>query len=301
MILSAISDLHLTDKTPKNRCDDYTKTSLRKFEWLLKNSKDALVIAGDIFDYPTVPRWFLGNILLLLNHYGQKIYVVPGQHDLRYHTKGLDNTSLGIIIKSGHATLLTPDKAKIMFGIKIVGLGWEEKLKEKEGDILVTHQMVTESGPLWSEQEKYFTGSAILNKYKGFKCVISGDNHKPHCIQNDRNQVNINCGSVMRSSKDQINHKPQLWHIDTEKWEYWSEDIPIEKSEKVFDFSKIELEEKKADLQEKARQNMDKLIKGLEEKNNKPDYKKMVKKLIKEKKPNKRVISIISDIMEEIY
>lgn len=304
MIITAISDLHLTDKKPKNRSDVYFETCLEKFDWILGFSKkysDALIIGGDVFDYPSVPRWFLGRIFKILRKYEQKIFVIPGQHDLRYHVKGLENTSLGVLINSGYMTLLKPDKKYMLGNASIVGLGWEEKLEEKSGDILVTHQMVTEFDPLWEGQTGYSTAPMILHKHKGFKCVISGDNHKCHSYINDAGQVNVNCGSVMRSKKDQINFDPRIWIIDTDNFtdvEY--EYVPIKDAKKVFDFSRIELEEKKAELQEQAKEKMDKLIKKLGNKN-KPDYKKVVRNLVKETKPNDRVKSIIADVMEEVF
>lgn len=307
MIFAAISDLHNTNKRPKNRKDkSYLEVCYRKLEDILKlceeNQISVLVVAGDFFDYPDLPRYVITDLLNMIKAIHIRILVIPGQHDLRYHTKGLANTSLGNLIASGHITLLSPDKPTIVKGIEFIGRGWEEEITIS-GDVLVTHQMVTRKGPLWPGHEDFISAPALLHKYKNFHCVISGDNHIPHSFETKvgQKQIQINCGSVMRSKKDQINHKPMVWLIDTNDWEYQSIPIPIDPAKDVFDFAKIELEETKQNAKDEAQEKIDAFIDSFDQpEGERIEFKSIVKKLVKEIKPKQSVVDIINNIMETV-
>jgi len=104
MIFTAISDLHLSDKKPRFRKDsNYLETCYQKLVSILDHAvkySDALVIGGDVFDYPTVPRYVVTEVQNILSRYNIRIFVIPGQHDLRYHAKGIKNTPLGNIVSN---------------------------------------------------------------------------------------------------------------------------------------------------------------------------------------------------------
>lgn len=304
MKFAAVSDLHLSDKRPKNRKDpNYKDVCFRKFTNILNicenNNIDTLIIGGDIFDYPTIPRYVVTEFLNIINTWDIEILVIPGQHDLRYHAKGLDNTPLGNVIAGGGMKLLHPDSVYKKENIKIVGQGWEEKITIP-GDILVTHRMVTYKGPLFPGQTDFISAAALLNKYKNFKCIISGDNHKPHVLTKN-GRLQINCGSIMRSNKSQINYKPEVWIIDTNDWKYIKNPIEIDKPEDVFDYNKIAMEETKQNARDEAQEKIDAFVKTFSgKKGEKVKFQTVVKQVIKEVKPSKNVIDIIENILEKI-
>jgi len=304
MKFTAISDLHISDKQPKYRKDDYLSACLTKFGWILNYTKDvkakALVMGGDIFDYPTVPRNVVSEILRMISDYSFRILVIPGQHDLRYHSKGIDNTPLGNLVASGKMELLSPKYPINISGVNFVGQGWEEKIS-CSGDVLVTHQMVTKKGPLWPGQSDYISAAGLLNQHKDFKCVISGDNHKPHSFVSKDKRIQINGGGVMRSGKDQTFHKPLIWVIDTDSWKFDSDKIHVNDPKNVFDFSKIALDETKEIARKEAQEKIDAFVNSFDLKEGeKTDYKTIVRRVIKDTKPNTAVINIINDIFETI-
>ena len=71
MKLLLLSDVHLSSKTPIGRLDDYRKTCLRKFEYVLKYADKIgadIYQAGDLFDKPR--DWFiLLDVIELLKKY----------------------------------------------------------------------------------------------------------------------------------------------------------------------------------------------------------------------------------------
>jgi len=310
MKIAAISDLHISDKCPKNRKDEnYLGVGFRKFMDVLniceERDIDTLIIGGDIFEYATVPRHVVTSFLKIIHSWDIQILIVPGQHDLRYHKKGLDNTPLGNMIAGGGMTLLEPDNAYSLStpetDILIVGQGWEEKVTAF-GDILVTHRMVTKKGPLWPGQTDYVSAAGILNKYKGFKCIISGDNHKPHSFLDSKNgRCQINCGSVMRSKKDQIDHIPTVWIIDTNSWTFDQVKITIDPPEDVFDYAKIAMEETKENARKESQEKIDAFVASFNQKDGeKVEFKTIVKKVITDTKPKQSVITIIDNILEKV-
>ncbi len=306
MIFTAISDLHLSDKKPRFRKDsNYLETCYRKLVSILDHAvkySDALVIGGDVFDYPTVPRYVVTEVQNILSRYNIRIFVIPGQHDLRYHAKGIKNTPLGNIVSSGKMELLSPDTPIEVKGIRFVGKGWEEEVTCK-GDVLVTHQMVTKKGPLWPGQSDFISAPGILHQYKDFKCIISGDNHKPHFFipPKEPGRLQINCGSIMRSSKDQTEHQPILWYIDTSDYTFTSTNLNIEKAKNVFDFPKMAWEETKELARKEAQEKIDAFVDSFDQKEGeKTDFKIIVKKVIADTKPNESVKNIINEIIEEV-
>jgi len=307
MIFSAISDLHFSDKKPKYRKDpSYLSTCFLKLERILDHvvvtGSTTLVIGGDIFDYPTVPRHVVTDMQILLSKYDIRILVIPGQHDLRYHAKGIANTPLGNIVSSGLMELLTPNKPIIIEGVRFIGKGWEEKVS-CEGDVLTTHQMVTKKGPLWPGQSDFISAPGILNQHKDFKCVISGDNHKPHSFvpPKEPDRLQINCGSIMRSSKDQVDHKPLIWTIDTSDYSFHSDELNVQEAKKVFDFPKMALDETKDIARKEAQEKIDAFVDSFDQKEGeKTDFKTVVKRVINDTKPNEAVKNIINGILETV-
>jgi len=262
-------------------------------------------VAGDFFDAPDVPYKVVRLILAMIKESRVHLMVVPGQHDLRYHVSGLDNTPLGILQTSGQVEILTPKMSKTVYGgVSFVGAGWNEEPKDK-ADILVMHRMVTKKGELFPGQTNYSTAHAILRKYPWAQCIITGDNHLPHSLRVKGNEcghrLQINCGSLVRSTKTQIDFQPRCWAINPFKMTVRSIKIPIEPAERVFDFNKIAIEEIKKENKEKAEEKIAEFIGTLPQtEKERPNYKKILQSVVEHVNPNNNVKKIINDIMERV-
>jgi len=300
----ATADLHLTEKQPANRKDNYPEVLLDKFDWICaytqQSGAKALLVAGDFFDRPDVPYWITRRVLESIDKYQITVIAIPGQHDLRYHVKGLENTPLGmleqcgIIILSGNGINGCP--------YKIRGLGWDEKfskpIKEQQ-DILLTHEMVLPSKEgLFPGHEGFETKRGIMKKYPEFNIIISGDNHNPHVWRNKKGQIQLNCGSICRKNKDQVDYKPSIWEIEikNKQYRYTEVPIPIQPPADVFDFDRIEKEEHRQEL----KQYINEFIESLNTNTNTPDFKDNLNAVINEINPRDSVKSIIARVMEVI-
>lgn len=309
MKFAAASDLHITNKRPTNRKDtNYLETCLNKFDQILTIAKSTshgmLVVAGDFFESAKMDYEVTYEILNSIIRSGISILVVPGQHDLRYHKTGLKNTPLGILKASSSVVILGNKKPVKIGSISFIGAGWNE-VPKAEADVLVTHQMVIQNNKLWNDQTDYIESKDILKKYKWAKCIISGDNHHSF-VSMLKGRVNINCGSMMRSTKAQLEHNPICWVIDSENWtKPVGKVLRVGKIEDVFDFDKITREDNTKDsklaAELKMDEDMEKFINSLPKNDTeKPNFKRVLSALIKSEKVNPNIITIINDVMESI-
>ena len=302
----ASADLHICDNLPQNRKDkDYLDTCLNKFKNIMEitNETDSklLVLAGDIFDSAKVKYLVLNAVLDIIYQYPRiKILAIPGQHDCRYHMGSLLDTPMGILQTTGVFHILN-DNLVTINNISFVGTGWNEEIDpEIKADVLVTHQMVTYKGELWPGQTNYSTAHAILRKYKKINVIISGDNHLPHLVESE-GRLQINCGSMLRKSKDQIEFLPRVWSVDTEYWTTSPIFLKIKPAEDVFDLDKIELEE----ITDIAKKEADEKIKAFiqtlpETEKERPNFKLILQSVVKQTNPSEEVVKIINSIMEKV-
>jgi len=308
MLIATLPDVHLMDRTPKNRKDKMRETCLNKFETCLEIAWEykieALMVPGDLFDTALgVPSYeFTGEVIkICLRHPHLRIIAIPGQHDLRYHTKGISNTPIGLLAAAGCIEIPTIfDPVDLGHGPLIYGCGWGDEQKMAEliengwdvsRDVLLIHKMITKDKPLFPGQYDYMTAANFLKKYP-FRVVLSGDNHQRH-IMETKTQALINGGSMMRLRKDQIDYQPRIHFIDTESLDIQYEDIPIEKD--VFDFSKMKEEEEKEGRKEKV----DELIKAIKMDKEKVKFGSVLHHLTAKMKPEKAVVDLLDNIMDE--
>ena len=107
-----VGDIHLMDKQPKNRLDDYSlaiRTKLIEcFTVAEENKVDAVVLLGDLFEVYEVGPLLRNQTLDILKGVpnGNKpwsfpIYVCVGNHDLD-SSSNLEKTALGTLISAGY-------------------------------------------------------------------------------------------------------------------------------------------------------------------------------------------------------
>lgn len=295
----ASGDIHFKDKTPRYRKDEFSITQFLKFKQLLKYTAQktkyaVLLLAGDIFDSKGVSYATVVKAMELIRAYPIEILLVPGQHDLRYHRQGLAGTPLGVLLQLDNVHLLQPDKVnKIVTNFKFMGAGWEEEPIGTQGDVLVTHRMVTKTSGLWPGHTDFTTGKKLLQKYPQFKYIISGDNHKPHIIEHN-GRININTGSMMRTNKDQYSYRPAFWHITKKGVQKIA--FKIKNSVDVFDTVKISQDEKVKKNNEKFKD----LTDQVGDYTQKPNFERILKSVIVDVKPSKAAITDIQQRMERL-
>jgi DNA repair exonuclease SbcCD nuclease subunit len=259
------ADWHVRGTRPENRIDDYVEAMFRKIEYMIEHYVNnvraaAMLIGGDIFDKHDTADWLKERLIRILG--GQSDYcdpwigVVFGQHDQRYHTSDQNNTPLGVVaagVRNLHILGDFPVCRSIQpteSPVHLYGASWGSNIPDpvSEGDsinILLIHRMITESGPLWPGQTDFITATELLKTYPKYHYIISGDNHKPFEVNYRMRRV-LNCGSLMRSSIDQVEYVPGFFIIHTDTRIIERVPFPCEPSSKVFAVKAVE-EEKERD------------------------------------------------------
>jgi DNA repair exonuclease SbcCD nuclease subunit len=289
MKLKLIGDLHIRASNPLYRIDNYFEAIWTKLTYIIDYEKNVPILQpGDFFDSPLQPNsvlsWCIDNLK------GVKIFSVYGQHDLKFRNKG--NTALDVLISSG--TVIVDDSyVKLDNKTFLYFCSFGEDIPEITTDgfnILLIHKMVVED-KLWEGQTDYVWANSLLRQHK-FDLIVSGDNHKSFFVEHG-NRCLINCGSLMRSTRDQINHKPCFVLFDTETRSFEINKIPIEPAEKVFDMLRIKEEMERNDR-------LSAFIEGINNEDNNIglDFKNNLIRVAKENKVSDEIMKIIMEVMQ---
>ena len=258
--IASASDIHIREKKPRNRIDNFLRTQYRKYGQMFKIANKENVsffgFAGDVFDTPHISYEFVAKYIenTKLNK-GEDCVVgsVFGQHDLRYHTLSqLSNTPLNVLLKGIDGVLLDKDGYFIDDFICVKGVSWGETIPKPNANylnILFMHAMVINDKLLFDKQTDFIDSKKLIRNM-GYDLIITGDNHEQFYIE-DKGKLLINNGSMMRQNINQINHIPRISIIELNKKgivNFEWKDLTIKPYEMVF--KQEVLEEKQNGKQE---------------------------------------------------
>ena len=229
-----ISDIHLRDSNPRNRCDDFRETQFDKFNWCLELAKkeNCIVLqAGDLFDSVRSSNKLISDTISTIKQYNLDFFTVSGNHDQRHRNRDLTNTHWGDEIP------------QIQY--------------KKAFTILVIHKMViqNEEDKIWHGQQNYSTARMLLAK-NDYDLILSADNHKTFADEY-KGKTLLNLGSMTRLTSAQINHESQVAIFDTDKNEYIIYKIPIKPAAEVFNLEQIEKNKETGEINDKIREYVD--------------------------------------------
>ena len=287
--LIATADWHLSKTTPISRTDeDYFATGIDKVKQIVEYRKKyaaTICIAGDIFDNLRVTPYMINVLADVLK--GQSVVSVAGQHDMEYRN---------ITDACAYKTLVTIDILQHLNGS---GRNWkgfsfnEDIPRNLKADCVLLHKTITENNP------PYFLKDAVkaddvMRLLKDVRVIISGDYHVPF-VKRTKNQVLVNCGSLMRKGKDQMDYEPCVWLIDTNTLDVTPLPLKIKPAKEVFSFAvrnevKAEGTEMLAD--------MDKVIERLTREDMKPSFENILMALAVEEGLDENDIAVMKEILE---
>jgi len=292
MKLLLCGDIHITDKTPDNRCDDFPKTLFQKLSFIVDQSiknKCVLLSPGDVFDRPGIPYSLFSTIATMFKK--TNVITILGQHDLRFRTKiNTPLLALSLCIDSFRIATSNPITYE---SVKIYGSSYDEEIPIPDPtyfSILLVHKMLIDS--YTQEWEKEYDSALVFLKKHKYSLILSGDNHQSFIVEH-KNRLLVNCGSLMRTRKDQINHKPMFVIYDTDTRKYQKVYIPIKPAEEVFDMAMLEREKEK---DERLAAYVEGLIEGCEIG---LDFQANLFAAIKTNKVNESVETIIKEAMQD--
>lgn len=197
-----MADVHRSDETPVCRTDNYLEAQNKKLLFVKKLQKehDCIVLcAGDLLDYwKSSPRL----ITMTIRYLPKKFYCIYGQHDLPQH-------SLDLAEKSGTFTLAEGRHLALLAGAHFGQDPAGHSIEIKDRKILVWHKLVWTGRTPWPGCTDP-TAETVMKQYPKYDLILTGDNHKPFVVEKN-GRLLVNPGSVMRSTTDQVNHKPRVY------------------------------------------------------------------------------------------
>lgn len=294
-------DWHITNKTPKNRIDDYPTTQFNKIVWILEQAKKHnckfILQPGDFFDSYKANDYLKQLYIPLFGQYKIFVYLIFGQHCLRFHNSNIENTPLKVMEVGCSYINILKEKSILINGIELYGASWHEdipKISDSDSfNVLVTHRMVVQE-KIWAGQKEGHYANALL-KANDFDLIVSGDNHQCF-METIGSKTLLNMGSLMRSTIAQVNHKPSVAIVTVENNKSTIEliHVPIAPINEVMDTNKAEAEKEKNEELDNfitELQNQTKL-EGL-------DFAVNLKKYIDSNKIDDGTKTLIGEVMEE--
>lgn len=214
-----VSDLHLTDKTPVARVDDYIdaqRTKLDQIQHLSLRHDCPVLCAGDVFDH-----WRASPELCKFAYdwLPRPLYTIPGQHDMPMHSlEQFDKSALalmGAVSPSVHVLLgdhVETEDFLIVgrpFGT-LKDLVPESLPDTRKVKVLLLHELTWQKHrPPWDKSG--WTDRELLERFGDyFDLILTGDNHQSFTTVSDTS-ILVNPGSLMRSTADQVEHRPKCY------------------------------------------------------------------------------------------
>jgi DNA repair exonuclease SbcCD nuclease subunit len=293
------TDLHLRDKKPRKRIDNYLERQFIKFESLLKCSKEfdniPIVCAGDFFDTPSFSEKRMGRLIEMILDYDVDIYSVFGQHDIANHNmKYWKEGALGNLILAELVFPLTKTPVKIG-QCYLYGCSWGEEVpvpkKKRKNNILVTHKLVTLKDMPF---EGYIKAADLMQKFPEYSVFLCGDNHVPFSVKNKK-QILLNAGSMMRNNIDQIEHNPFFYICEPETNNYTAVLYDFEEQQHIFDLEALNYEKQR----EETKKDFSSLVNKIKAKKTRHNFKDVLNAFIDESRLNKDERIMLTDFIKE--
>jgi len=243
------SDLHLTDKIPVSRTDNYSLSQKKKLRFLSElseqNGNCPILCAGDVFDYWKASPWLIREAYLNLP---RPFVCIPGQHDLPGHSLSEFDRSALAVLRAVEEREQGDQSLHVLFSHKgfshentlVLGIPFGQleevsskkkifsSLRECKRRILLIHELTwPDKRPSWDSSG--WTAEELIDKFgEYFDLIVTGDNHMSF-VRQKGNCILVNPGSMARITADQVDHQPKcyLYYADTN--EVKAVPFPIEK------------------------------------------------------------------------
>jgi len=301
MKLILLSDMHLMERTPQCRTDNFESSQFDKLEFILKYAQQhqyPILQAGDFFDRPRGYK-VLFQVIQLLNKYSNvDIYCIAGQHDMYLRTD--QTTNINILDHSNFISKLGTVPHTINKNITLYGCNWNDPipkiLKNRSSThILIIHAPITiPKDETYLDYIDYDKANAFIKKHKGFDLILCGDIHKKFTYKkNDR--IICNTGPLLRTTADKhiISHKPIFFVYDTIKKTIKTVAIPHKDAMDIITTEHIERKNEIAEI-------LDDFVGKLkEEKTDSMNIIKAIQNIIKKDNIESDVKNILADLIEE--
>ena len=286
------ADVHLADKNPGARIDNYRDAILGKLEQIRdicdEKKIDVAICAGDLFHIKTPSKnshYLVSRVISIFKSFPCPVYAIYGNHDIRQdNVSTLPSQPFYTVMQSGAVKYLN-DEYFLNKKIRVFGMDYianpevedfNRKRESEQIQICVAHVNAS------SKFEDLF-GERVY-RYQDLKktspdIFIFGHYHPDQGIEIHNNKHFVNVGSICRGSlkTDEINRIPSVGYIEIKKdWTIHSDKIELEvsPSSEIFDLElKVKEENEQKELEKFIGEMKDKMINDSDE----GDFEKIIK------------------------
>lgn len=221
VVLAVIADVHTCLTPPVFRSSEPDWFAAQARPWrevrkLCKKHDCPLAICGDLFDRwdarPEVVNWLMGQLPRK-----QKVYAVPGNHDLPNHDiQQTDRTAFGTLYRTKRIGWLGQEPDEFSPGRWLVGFGQGQSLgpphafpaDEAAMTVAIVHDYCWDTGHSFPDAPKDKHWSSHLKAADGnYSVICFGDNHKGFVVQ-DNSRCIVNCGGLLIRNSDEVERRP---------------------------------------------------------------------------------------------
>lgn len=277
------TDIHVSEKNPVSRKDNYFATCLAKIRLVghlcKKYNVDYVLDGGDFFHHKSPQLTTHKGLLRIIEahkDYPCPIYANVGNHDCTYgKLEFLDKQQpLGVLFSSGifhrcydeHELFVEKNDLKVrVVGVPYHGTTYDKtrfsKIKKDDEDFLIitAHLLASKNGGSMFGAEDIMSYKEVFDLCPDASLVAFGHWHKDQGITEIDNKYIINVGSLTRGSlsEDHITRKPCVVIVDVSKegLSLTRIDLPVKDSSEVFYMeekeNKIKRDEKMKDFAER--------------------------------------------------
>jgi len=232
--IAVIGDIHLRERSPAVRKDDYLTNVLEKLEYVLVNN-DYVICLGDMFNTYNNSDYLFYRVYSLLVKYPGKFITILGNHDVfaRDHnnlakcTVGSLETTKAIQIKTEAFEI-----DDVTFAVSLVDKSNfnEIPVDEANENVLLCHNYLD----LNLCPEESITREEI--KKLNYSQIFFGHDHAPHEEEFIGNSHVIRMGSFTRSDSQSYNEDREIayYEYDTKTREVERKVVPSLPKEEIF-------------------------------------------------------------------
>lgn len=234
------TDVHLSDRAPQSRTDDWATTVFDKLsrvrDLAARVSATAIIDGGDFFHVKAPSRNSHELVRRTAEHhagYPCPVYCVPGNHDCSYGDYTfLPQQPLGVLYAAGvfrplydqHEAVFIQDGVKVrVVGVPYHGTSYDMSrftgIKRGDEDFLIcaAHVLASKQGGTMFEGEDIIKYSDLLDTAPD--AYFFGHWHKDQGIENMGGKTFVNVGSLTRGtlSQDDLNRQPACVVLTAER------------------------------------------------------------------------------------
>lgn len=228
MKIAIVGDVHLAERNPRCRKDNFLNSILKKLDYIAKDN-DKVIILGDLFHVHTNSTQLFNLLFKFFSiKHKNKFICIPGNHDLFHNNlMSLDRTTLGSLYYTGAIELkykpFNIDNAE--FVISLVNKDMENLLVDTDNEkILLGHNFYE----MALSPKESFTKDDI--RKLNYRYVFLGHDHQPYEEEFVGNSILIRMGSLSRIdiSKYNKDRKIAYYQLDSETLDYEKIIIPVQ-------------------------------------------------------------------------